>query len=88
MKQGKLGVKTGEGFFRYTPEEAEKKIKERDRQFLQRIFRGWLITPKKPSGISITMVANLKVLGCKGPGVDCGHASFVKGKYQGFGKSC
>ena len=37
VKQGKLGVKAGEGFFRYTPEEAEKKIKERDRQFLQRL---------------------------------------------------
>jgi 3-hydroxybutyryl-CoA dehydrogenase len=37
VKRGKLGVKTGEGFFRYTPEEAEKKIKERDRQFLRRL---------------------------------------------------
>jgi 3-hydroxybutyryl-CoA dehydrogenase len=37
VRQGKLGVKAGEGFFCYTPEEAEKKIKERDRQFLQRL---------------------------------------------------
>ena len=37
VRQDKLGVKTGEGFFRYTAEEAEEKIKERDRQFLRRL---------------------------------------------------
>ena len=37
VKQEKLGVKTGEGFFLYSPEEKEKRIKERDRQFLQRL---------------------------------------------------
>jgi len=37
VKEGKLGVKTGEGFFSYSPQEAEGKIKERDRQFLRRL---------------------------------------------------
>jgi 3-hydroxybutyryl-CoA dehydrogenase len=37
VKQGKLGVKTGEGFFLYPPEKKEERIKERDRQFLQRL---------------------------------------------------
>lgn len=37
VKQEKLGVKTGEGFFLYPPEKKEERIKERDRQFLQRL---------------------------------------------------
>jgi 3-hydroxyacyl-CoA dehydrogenase len=37
MKQGKLGVKSGEGFFLYPPAKKEERIKERDRQFLQRL---------------------------------------------------
>ncbi len=37
VKQGKLGVKTGEGLFLYPPEKKEERIKERDRQFLQRL---------------------------------------------------
>lgn len=37
VKQGKLGVKTGEGFFLYPAEKAKQKIKTRDYQFLQRL---------------------------------------------------
>jgi len=37
VKAGKLGVKTGEGFYPYPGEKADEKIKERDRQFLQRL---------------------------------------------------
>jgi 3-hydroxybutyryl-CoA dehydrogenase len=37
LKQGKLGVKTGEGFFQYPAERAKEKMKERDYQFLQRL---------------------------------------------------
>jgi 3-hydroxybutyryl-CoA dehydrogenase len=37
VKQEKLGVKRGEGFFLYPPGKKEERIKERDRQFLQRL---------------------------------------------------
>jgi 3-hydroxybutyryl-CoA dehydrogenase len=37
VKMGKLGVKTGEGFYAYPGDKAQEKIKERDRQFLQRL---------------------------------------------------
>jgi len=37
VKQGKLGVKTGEGFFPYPAGKAEEKTRERDLQFLSRL---------------------------------------------------
>ena len=37
VTQNKLGVKTGEGFFSYPGDKAQEKIRERDRQFLQRL---------------------------------------------------
>jgi 3-hydroxybutyryl-CoA dehydrogenase len=37
VAQNKLGVKTGEGFYPYPGEKAQERIKERDRQFLQRL---------------------------------------------------
>jgi 3-hydroxybutyryl-CoA dehydrogenase len=37
VREGKFGVKTGEGFFSYPPEKVQEKIKERDSQFLRRL---------------------------------------------------
>ncbi len=37
VEQNKLGVKTGEGFFLYPEGKAQQVIRERDRQFLQRL---------------------------------------------------
>jgi 3-hydroxybutyryl-CoA dehydrogenase len=37
VREGKFGVKTGEGFFSYSPEKVQEKIKERDSQFLKRL---------------------------------------------------
>jgi 3-hydroxybutyryl-CoA dehydrogenase len=37
VARGELGVKTGKGFFEFTPESVAAIIKERDRQFVQRL---------------------------------------------------
>jgi 3-hydroxybutyryl-CoA dehydrogenase len=37
VARGELGVKTGKGFFEYTPESVEVIIRERDRQFVRRL---------------------------------------------------
>ena len=47
VEAGKLGVKAGEGFYSYPGEKAQEKIKERDRQFLQRLKCLYQKSPKK-----------------------------------------
>jgi 3-hydroxybutyryl-CoA dehydrogenase len=37
VRTGKLGVKSGQGFYEYTPESARARITERDQQFLKRL---------------------------------------------------
>jgi 3-hydroxybutyryl-CoA dehydrogenase len=46
VAQKKLGVKTGEGFYSYPGEKAQEKIRERDRQFLQRLKCLYLKDPQ------------------------------------------
>lgn len=50
--QGKLGVKTGEGFFLYPAERVQERIKERDYQFLQRLKCLYLKDSKKGNNTS------------------------------------
>jgi 3-hydroxybutyryl-CoA dehydrogenase len=47
VRRGNLGVKTGEGFYVHPPEKVQEKIKERDRQFLQRLKCLYLKNSKK-----------------------------------------
>jgi 3-hydroxyacyl-CoA dehydrogenase len=47
VAQKKLGIKTGEGFYAYPGEKGQEKIKERDRQFLQRLKCLYFKDPQK-----------------------------------------
>jgi hypothetical protein len=37
VSRGELGAKSGKGFFEYTPESLARLMRERDRQFIQRL---------------------------------------------------
>jgi len=50
VAQKKLGIKTGEGFYSYPGEKAGEKIKERDRQLLQRLKCLYFKAPQKTIG--------------------------------------
>ncbi len=42
VSRGELGAKTGKGFFEYTPESLARLMRERDRQFIQRLKHHYL----------------------------------------------
>jgi 3-hydroxyacyl-CoA dehydrogenase len=47
VEQGKRGVKSGEGFYRYPAEKIEERIRERDYEFLQKLKCPYLKDTKK-----------------------------------------
>ena len=44
VNRGELGAKTGKGFFEYTPESLAEIVRERDRQFIQRLKEQCLLS--------------------------------------------